>query len=461
MVKASLLKEFQKVVGKGNVLTSETDRQSYSYDATVVPAVVPAAVLCPDKTEQLGRLVKLCYENDLPMTVRGAGTSLSGGATPDSTDSVVISTVSLNTILEVHEDDLYAVVEPGVITQQFAEAMLKRGLFYPPDPGSQNISTLAGNVAENAGGLRGLKYGVTKHYVMGMDFYDFQGELVSTGSRTVKCATGYDLSALMIGSEGTLGIISKLILKLVPPPKASKVIMAIFDDLQGAAEAVSGIIAAHVVPCTLELMDNLVINCVEDFIHAGLPRDAAAVLLIEVDGHPAQVEDDAAIVEKILRSGKVREIKTASDEEEKAKLWEGRRSSFGALARAKPSVLSEDVTVPRSKVPAMMASITEASKKFDIPIGTCGHVGDGNMHPNLLYDRRNPDENERAAKAADFIFEAALIHGGTLSGEHGIGTAKKHWMEMGVGMGNICFSRRLRRVCDPKSLFNPTKVIGV
>jgi glycolate oxidase len=461
MIKASLLKEFQKAIGKANVLTGEADRQSYAYDSTVMAPVIPAMVLCPDKTEQLGPIIKLCYENDLPITTRGAGTSLSGGATPDSTDAVVICTTSLNRIVEVQENDLYAVVEPGVVTQHFADAMLKLGLFYPPDPGSQSISTLGGNVAENAGGLRCLKYGVTKNYVMGMEFYDYQGELVSTGSRTVKCATGYDLAGLMIGSEGTLGVISKLILKLVTPPRASRAIMAIFDELQGAAEAVAGIIAARVVPCTLELMDDVVIKHVEDFIHAGLPLDAAAVLLIEVDGHPAQVEDDAAVVEKVLRSGKVREIKVARNEEEKLKLWEGRRSTFGALARAYPSVLSEDVTVPRSKVPAMMASITEAAKKFNIVIGTCGHVGDGNMHPNLMFDRRNPDENERARQAADFIFEAALTHGGTLSGEHGIGTAKKHWMEQGVGKGHICFSRRIRRACDPKGLFNSIKVIGV
>jgi glycolate oxidase len=294
-----------------------------------------------------------------------------------------------------------------------------------------------------------------------MDFYDYTGECVSCGTRTVKCATGYDLAALMTGSEGTLGVISKLILKLVPPPRASKAVMAVYDDLQAASEAVSGIIAAHIVPCTLELMDNVVINCVEDFAHVGFPRDAQAVLLIEVDGHPAQVEDDAAVVEKVLRAGKVRDIAVARNEEEKTRLWEGRRSTFGALARFKPSVLAEDVTVPRSKVPAMMASITEAAKKYDILIGTCGHVGDGNMHPNLLYDRRNPDELVRAEKAADFIFEAGLKHGGTLSGEHGIGTAKKHWMEQGVGRNNIIFSRRMRRVCDPKGLFNASKVIGV
>ncbi|CAK7057468.1 MAG: putative FAD-linked oxidoreductase [Desulfovibrio sp.] len=461
MMTASLIKEFERVAGKENVLSSEVDRQAYAYDSTAIASVVPALVLCPDDTAMLGPITTLCYENGLPMTVRGAGTCLSGGATPDSPDSVVIVTTRLNKILEVHEQDLYAVVEPGVITAKFAEAMQKRGLFYPPDPGSMTISTLGGNVAENAGGLRGLKYGVTKNYVMGMDFYGYEGELVSTGTRTVKCATGYDLAALMTGSEGTLGVISRLILKLIPPPGSSRAIMAVFDDLQQAAEAVAGIIAARIVPCTLELMDTVIINAVEDFISAGLPRDAEAVLLIEVDGHPAQVADEAAVVEKVLRSGSVREIVIARDEAEKARLWAGRRSMFGALASSGLTILAEDVTVPRSMVPAIMAEISEASRKFNIPIGTCGHAGDGNMHPNLMFDGRNPGETARAEQAADYIFAAALRLNGTLSGEHGIGTAKKHWLEKGVGKGNIIFSRRLRRTFDPKGLFNPDKVTGV
>lgn len=462
MLKASLLKEFETLLGKENVLVNEADRQSYSYDATVTEAVVPGLVLRPTKTAQIGDIIKLCYENNMPMTVRGAGSSLSGGATPSSTDTVVIVTTALNKILEVHPADLYAVVEPGLVTATFADEMFnKYNMFYPPDPGSQTISTLAGNIAENAGGLRGLKYGVTKHYVMGMDFYDFQGELVSTGTRTVKCATGYDFSALMTGAEGTLGIISKLILKLVPPPRASRAIMAIYDDIQAACEAVSAVIASYIVPCTLELMDSITINTVEDHAKLGLPRDADAILLLEVDGHPAQVADEASIVERILREGKVREIKVATSMAERDALWNGRRSTFAALARSHPSILSEDVTVPRSKVAAMMAAITKASKKYNITIATCGHVGDGNMHPNLLYDRRDPDENRRAELAADAIFEAALEHNGTLSGEHGIGTAKKKWMEQAVGKGNINFSRRLRRALDPKGLFNPVKVIDI
>jgi len=313
MPSAALIKEFEAVVGKDNVFTSEADRQSYSYDSAVLDAVVPALVVRPTSTEQLGKVVRLCNENGNPITVRGAGTNLSGGTIPDPREGIVILTNSLSRIIEINEEDLYAVVEPGVVTAKFAAEVAKRGLFYPPDPGSQAVSTLGGNVAENAGGLRGLKYGVTKDYVMGIEFFDVNGGLVKTGSRTVKCVTGYNLAGLMVASEGTLGVFSQITLKLVPPPQASKAMMAVFDDVNKASEAVAGIIASHVVPCTLEFMDQATIRYVDDFTKAGLPRNAQAILLIEVDGHPGQVADDAEKVEKVLNKVGATEIKVAKD----------------------------------------------------------------------------------------------------------------------------------------------------
>lgn len=301
MASQALIKDFEALIGKENVFSSEADLQSYSYDSAVLTPVVPALVVRPTTTEQLGLCVKKLYDNGIPMTVRGAGTNLSGGTIPDQTDTVVVLTNGLNRILEINLNDLYAVVEPGVVTADFAAAVAKKNLFYPPDPGSQAVSTIGGNIAENAGGLRGLKYGVTKDYVMGVEFFDATGEIVKSGSRTVKCVTGYNLAGMMIQSEGTLGVISQAVLKLVPPPRASKALMAVFDDMQKAAEAVAGIIAAHVLPCTLEFLDNNTIVRVDDFTKAGLPREAAAILLIEVDGHPAQVADDAEAVEKVLR----------------------------------------------------------------------------------------------------------------------------------------------------------------
>ena len=461
MASQALIRDFEDLIGKENVFSSEADRQSYSYDSAVLAPVVPSLVLRPTSTEQLGVCVKKLYDNGIPMTVRGAGTNLSGGTIPDSTDSVVILTNGLNRIIEINSDDLYAVVEPGVITAQFAAEVAKKNLFYPPDPGSQAVSTIGGNIAENAGGLRGLKYGVTKDYLMGVEFFDATGEVVKSGSRTVKCVTGYNLAGMLVQSEGTLGIISQAILKLVPPPKASKALMAVFDEVQDAAEAVAGIIAAHVVPCTLELLDNNTIVRVDDYTKAGLPREAGAILLIEVDGHPAQVADDAEAVERVLKANRARAVHVPKDAEEKFKLWEARRMALPVLARCRPTTVLEDATVPRSQIPAMMKAVNEIAAKHKLEVGTFGHAGDGNLHPTFLCDKRDKDEFHRVEEAIDEMFDVALKLQGTLSGEHGIGTAKSKWMEKETSRGTILFSQRLRRALDPKGLFNATKLVGI
>ncbi len=461
MSSKALCKDFEDLLGKENVFSSEADRQSYAYDSAVLKQIVPSFVVRPTTTEQLGDCVKKLYDYGIPMTVRGAGTNLSGGTIPDSTDSVVILTNGLTKILEINREDLYAIVEPGVVTAHFAAEVAKAGLFYPPDPGSQAVSTLGGNIAENAGGLRGLKYGVTKDYLMGLDFFDATGEIVKSGSRTVKCVTGYNLAGMMIQSEGTLGVISQSIFKLVPPPKASKALMAVFDKMQDAAEAVAGIIAAHVVPCTMELLDNNTIVRVDDYTKAGLPREAAAILLIEVDGHPAQVADEAAAVEKVLHECKASQIHVAKDAEEKFKLWEARRMALPVLARCKPTCVLEDATVPRSKIPAMMKALDDIAAKYRLEMGTFGHAGDGNLHPTILCDKRDTEEFHRVEEAVDEIFDVALGLGGTLSGEHGIGTAKAKWLEKETSRGTILFSKRLRKALDPKGLLNPTKLVSI
>lgn len=461
MISQGMINDLEALLGKENVFTSEADRQSYSYDSAVLPAVIPAIVVRPDTTEKLGIIVRKFYEAGIPMTVRGGGTNLSGGTIPDSTDSAVILTNALNKILEINENDLYAVVQPGVITAQFAAEVAKKGLFYPPDPGSQAVSTIAGNIAENAGGLRGLKYGVTKDYLMGIEFYDSTGALVKSGSRTVKCVTGYNLCGLMIQSEGTLGIISEAVMKLVPPPAAQRAIMAVFADMQNAADAVAGIIAAHILPCTLEFLDNNTIVRVDDFTHAGLPRDAGAILLIEVDGHPAQVAEDAEKVIQVLKANKATEIHIPRDEAEKFKLWEARRQALPVLARARPTTVLEDATVPRSQIPAMVRAVNEIAAKHKVEVGTFGHAGDGNLHPTFLCDKRDAEEFKRVEEAVDEMFDIALKLNGTLSGEHGIGTAKAKWLEKETSKGTIEYSRRLRNALDPKHLLNPTKMVEI
>jgi glycolate oxidase len=440
-------------------MEAEADKHAYSYDAAVLEPVQPALVVRPTTSEELSRVVRQCNNSGLPLTVRGSGTNLSGGTIPKR-GGVVVLTNALDKIIEINEADLYAVVQPGVITAKFAAEVAKLGLFYPPDPGSQAVSTMGGNVAENAGGLRGLKYGVTKDYVMGVDFFGADGELVRSGSRTVKCVTGLNLSALMVGSEGTLGVFNEIILKLVPPPAANKAMMAVFDDVMKASEAVSAIIAAKIVPATLEFMDNFTIRTVEDFAKAGLPVDAEALLLIEVDGHAGQVEEEAAKVEEICRRIGASKIQVAKDAAERNKVWEARRAALSALARVAPTTVLEDATVPRSKIPAMMKALGEIAKKYKLTIGTFGHAGDGNLHPTILTDKRNKEEWTRVEHAIDDIFDVALAMGGTLSGEHGIGLAKSKYLEKETSRGTILYSRRLKKALDPNLILNPGKVIG-
>ncbi|MCB2186402.1 MAG: FAD-binding protein [Deltaproteobacteria bacterium] len=459
MPETTLVKKFQELLGNDQVLHQQADLLTYSYDAAVLEPQMPALVVRPRRPADLGAVVALCHQEGLALTVRGAGTNLSGGTIPHP-GGVVALTGGLNRVLEINEADLLAVVEPGVITAGFVAQVAARGLFYPPDPGSQAVSTLGGNVAENSGGLRGLKYGVTRDYVLGLSFYDVEGNLVKTGARTVKCVSGYNLAGLLVGSEGTLGVISQITLKLVPPPAASQAMVAVFDSVAAASETVAAIIAARIVPATLEFMDNFTIRAVEDHAHAGLPVEAAALLLIEVDGHPAQVADEAAQVAEICRRLGAGRVEVATDAAHKARIWEARRIALSALAKLKPTTVLEDATVPRSKIPAMMTALGDIARRHRVTIGTFGHAGDGNLHPTILTDRRDRAEWARVEQAVDDIFAVALDLGGTLSGEHGIGLAKSRFLEKETTRGTILWSRRLKAALDPKGILNPGKVIG-
>ncbi|MCF8038242.1 MAG: FAD-binding protein [Desulfohalobiaceae bacterium] len=458
MISKGLIQEFIKALGQDNVLIEPSDLHVYSYDAAVLDPVVPGAVLSPGNSQELGRIVKLCNENRTPLNVRGSGTNLSGGTVPAAQDSVVVLTRRLNKILEINTRDLYARVQPGVITADFAAQVAQQDLFYPPDPGSQTVSTLGGNVAENAGGLRGLKYGVTKDYLQGVTFFDVNGELIHSGSRTIKCATGLNLTGLMAGSEGTLGVMNEIILKLIPPPKASRALLAVFDSLDKGSETVSAIIAEKIIPCTLEFLDNFTIKTVEDFRRAGLPTEAEALLLIEVDGHPEEVREEARKIQDICSKIGAVETRIADSAREKANIWQARRDALPALARLKPTTILEDATVPRSRIPEMVKGIKAIGDKYDLTIGTFGHAGDGNLHPTIVTDRRDKQEFERVEKAIAEIFAKALSLDGTLSGEHGIGLAKARFMEQEVGRASLAYSRALKKGVDPNNILNPGKM---
>lgn len=460
MISDSLAKKFEDIVGKENVFTNEADLQKYAYRSNDASPCVPAAVVRPTSTEQLGPIISLCYNEGLPMTARGSGSSVVGNAAPVNTDTVVILTEALNRIIEINTEDLYAKVEPGVVTSELTAKLKELGLFFPPDPGPKSKSTIGGNVAENSGGLRSLKYGTTKDYVMGMEFYANTGDFVRSGSRCVKCATGYFMHPLMVGSEGTLGIFSQLTLKLVPPPKASKAILAVYNDAQTAAKSAFAVVSSGLVPCTMQFLDKATIGYLEAATKPGLPADAGAILMVEVDGHPDQVVDDYAAVEKVLKDSGCAEIIELADADKKLNIWEARRTAVKTLAAIKPSFVMEEINVLRSKIPSLIAGLEKIAKDRKVAMAVFGHIGEGHLQACILCDKNDKDEWARTEKAADDMVNLTISLGGRLSGSQVIGIAKKQWLEKETANGSIMLSRRLRNALDPKGLFNPDKVVG-
>jgi glycolate oxidase len=453
----SNLNKLRDIVGAENVLTSREDLIPYAFDGTATMKEMPGSVVFAVSTEQISAVLKLANDTETPVVTRGSGTGLSGGSVP-AADCIVLCTVKMGAILEVDAANLTMTVEPGVTTIQIAEAAEKAGLFYPPDPGSMKISTIGGNVAENSGGLRGLKYGVTRNYVMGMEVVLPDGEVMRLGNKCVKDVAGFSLKDVMIGSEGTLGVITKVLLRLIPKPAAKKTMVATFDAMDAAAQTVSDIIAAQIIPCTLEFLDRTTIHCVEDFAKVGLPLDCEALLLMETDGHPAAVAEEAAKMEELAKANGAMEVRVARDAAEAEQLATARRSAFSALARLAPTTILEDATVPRSELAHMIRFVAEVAKKHELKIGTFGHMGDGNLHPTFLTDERNEAEIHRVHEAFKEIFDEAIRLGGTITGEHGIGLAKKEFLPKFAGAAQMRVMRELRKALDPKGILNPGKM---
>ena len=454
---ATIIEALASAVGADNVLTQAEDLVPYSFDGTAALKQRPAAVVFPRSTEQVSRCVRAAAQSGTPIVTRGSGTGLSGGSVP-TPGCLVLCLTQMDAILAVDPRNLTLRAQPGAITQRIDEAAGAHGLFYPPDPGSQRISTIGGNVAENSGGLRGLKYGVTRDYVMALEVVLANGDVARLGSACVKDVAGYSLKDLFVGSEGTLGIITEVLLKLVPRPAARRTLLALYDSIEDAAETVSAIVAARIIPCTLEFLDRMTAACVEEFAHVGLPTDCAAVLLMETDGHPAAVADEAQQMEAIARAHRARDVRAAKDEAEGVQLASARRNAFAALARRRPTTILEDVTVPRSELATMVAYIADTAEKFNLQIGTFGHMGDGNLHPTFLTDERDRDEMDRVHRAFDAIVTRTLELGGTITGEHGVGLAKKPWLKRQMGDASFTLMRQVKRAIDPNGLLNPGKI---
>jgi glycolate oxidase len=456
MLKMEHIEELAAIVGKDNIATGRQDLLCYSYDATQME-FIPEAVVHPATTEEVSAIVRLANRAGFPVFPRGAGSGFTGGSLPKA-GGIVLVTTRMNRIVRIDTENLIAEVEPGLVTGQFQQAVEKLGLFYPPDPASLKFSTLGGNVAENAGGPRAVKYGCTKDFVMGLEVVLPTGAIIRTGGETYKGVVGYDMTKLLCGSEGTLGIITKIILKLLPYPDAKKTMLAIFDSIDGAAKAVSSIIGAKIIPTTLEFMDYATLQCVERRFNLGIPKEGRAVLLIEVDGDRDLIEKQAGQIHDIIQPLGLAQFRLAQDKAEAEQLWQVRRLVSPSLRDVNPDKFNEDIVVPRSKVPDVIRRIEAISRRYDIPIINFGHAGDGNIHVNIMVDVKLPGMEEKAHGAIRDVFQAALDLGGTMSGEHGVGLSKAPYIELELSPDQITAMKAIKRALDPNNILNPGKM---
>jgi len=447
------------VVGKKHVLRTPEDLAVYSYDATFAEGS-PEIVVLPANTDEVSQIVKLAAEARIPIVTRGMGSGMAAGSIPAVAGGMVVSLTRMNHILEIDTENATVLTEAGVVTADLQAAVEKIGLFYPPDPSSIRHSTIGGNIACNAGGPRCLKYGVTGDYVLGLTIVLADGQILKTGGKPIKNVTGYDLNGLFTGSEGTLGLITEALLKLVAKPRYAKTALAEFASLDDASCTVNAILSAGIVPAALELMDQTAIVCIEEAMHLGLNTDIEASLIIETDGADEQtVRSEIEACAEICKESGAQTVKLAQNETERANLWKARRSISPSLARKAPNKLGEDITVPRSAIPEVIQRLRAISEKYGLPIVIFGHAGDGNLHPNILFDKRQPDQWEKVEQMVAEMFNASLAVGGTLSGEHGVGMLKRPYMEQALGSISIDVQRHIKQALDPLNILNPGKVI--
>jgi glycolate oxidase len=455
---SQLIDRLVKIVGKESTLYTPEDLAVYSYDGTFVESR-PDVILLPETTEQVSQIVKLAAEARVPLVPRGMGSGLAAGSIPMPSGGIVVCLTRMNRILEIDTENATVRAEAGVVTADLQSAVERYGLFYPPDPSSIRHSTIGGNIACNAGGPRCLKYGVTGDYVLGLTVVLADGRILNTGGKPIKDVTGYDLNGLFTGSEGTLGLITEALLRLIAKPHCARTALAEFASLSDASLTVNAILTAGIVPATLELMDQTAIACIEEAMHLGLRTDVEASLLIETDGADEQtVLREIEACARICRESGARSVKMAQTEAERNSLWKARRSISPALARKAPNKLGEDITVPRSAIPEVIQRLRAISAKYGLPIVIFGHAGDGNLHPNILFDKRQPEQWAKVERMVGEIFEASLALGGTLSGEHGVGVLKRPYLERALGPLSVEIQRHIKQALDPLNILNPGKM---
>ena len=456
MLDRKLLKSLERVVGRRNVLTQPADVLVYSYDSSTARGMPDAAVL-PAATQEVSAILKLCSQHKIPFVARGAGTNLSGGAAPVR-GGLVIGLSRMSKVLSIDPANQIAVVQPGVVNLQFQAMVAPHGLQFCPDPASQKVSTIGGNIAENAGGPHCLKYGVTTNHVLGLTVVLPSGEVRQFGSKALD-PPGYDLVGLFVGSEGTFGIATEMTLRLRPLPEGTQVVVGIFDSLQASGEAVSRIIAQGIVAAALEIMDRSTIEAVEASFPSGLPMDAEAFLLIELDGLKEALDARAERCAQICREAGARSVEIGKAPADRDRLWAARKSAFGATARISPAMLVNDATVPRTRIPEVLRQMQDIERKHGLRIAKVFHAGDGNLHSNILYDRAHPEELERAKAASVDIFHLCAGVGGTITGEHGVGAEKPEYMRLIYSPDDLAAQRKLKDLFDPTGIANPGKVL--
>ncbi|MCL6621599.1 MAG: FAD-binding protein [Syntrophobacterales bacterium] len=451
-----IIQAIQARLGPGQVLTDREDRWTYAFDATELECL-PDLVVFPGSAEEVAAIVRLANEHRFPVIPRGAGSGRAGGAVPVA-GGVVLVLTRLNRILEINPADFVAVVEPGVITGELKRAVAAQGLYYPPDPGSSEFCTIGGNVATGAGGAVAVQYGVTRDYVLGLEVVLPTGEIIQTGTRTMKSVVGYDLTHLLVGSEGTLGVITKIILRLVPPPAARQTLAAGFRDVAAATAGVGRLLRAGVAPASLEFLDAPTLKCVADLLPFPLPPEVSAFLFVALEGHPQDVAQRTAASREILTAAGAAPLVLPADDAQAEELWRARKAVSPATRKLKPHKIAEDVAVPLGAIPELVAAVQEISRARGLPILCFGHAGDGNIHVNIMFDARREEERRAARQAVEDLLAAVRRLAGTLSGEHGIGLLKAPFLRQELSEAVIALQRRLKQAFDPRNIMNPGKI---
>ena len=457
-VSASALRAIEKIVGSPNFSVRDEERHVYSYDATG-RSFMPDAVVFPESEEQVARILKLATREVFPVIPRGSGSGMTGGAVPVQ-GGIVLATGRMNRILDIDDQNFTARVEPGVIVGDLHRAVEAKGLFYPPDPASSSVCTIGGNIGECAGGPRAVKYGVTRDYVLGLRAVLPSGEIINTGVTTAKGVAGYDLTRLIVGSEGTLALVTQVVLRLLPKPAAVKTMAVFFDRTKTAARTVSAVMKHTVIPRCVEYLDQASISLVRDKIDFEMPEKTAALLILELDGSPDAVEREARVIEAFCMEQGALGVMSAADAGEAATLWQARKSLSPVLYKIAPHKINEDIVVPISKIPDMVEAIQGIQKRSGLTVVGFGHAGDGNIHCNIMYDRSDPDQTRRAHRAVEDLFDTTLALGGTITGEHGVGITKKAYLKKEIGAGELALMKGIKQVFDPQNILNPGKIFS-